>query len=174
MRIVEFWVLLFAFTHVAFAASAGTLVVSPESEDLIVTQWNHREVATRNWFGCREYDFLQGTGWYSSTWHNDFEPAFDVDDDDNVYTFETKRTWRQRYCASEMDQYNYVQLEWIDADGTVLHGRFSVIPGGQSDDVEIGCSVNHSNDPYNAITCDDAVVSWSADGTYYIDIFWEP
>jgi hypothetical protein len=172
MRNFVFWGSLFALTHLAFAASAGTLVVSPSSEDVVVTQWNHREVATRNWLGCREYDFLQGTGWYSSTWHNDFESIFD--DYENAYTFETKRTWRQRYCASEMDQYNYVQVEWIDANGTVLHGRFSIVPGGQSDDVEIECSVSHSNDPYNAITCDDAVVSWRSGSTVYVDIIWEP
>lgn len=171
MRPLVFLCSFVAVAHIAVAASAGTLVVSTPSEDVVVTEWNHREVASRKWPGCWEYDFLQGTGWFPSTWHNDFEPSFDEYED--AYVIETKRTWRQRYCASAMDQYNYVQIEWVDADGTVLHGRFSVVPGGESDDVEIGCSVSHPKDPYNAITCDDAVVSWSSSGTVYVDIVWE-
>lgn len=169
MRAFVFLSAFFAMTHLAVAASAGTLVVSTSTEDVVVTEWNHREVATRKWLGCWEYDFLQGTGWYPSTWHNDFEPVFD----DDLYVFETTRTWRQRYCASEMDQYNDVQIEWVDADGTVLHGRFSVVPGGDSEDVEIGCYISDVSDSYNAITCDDAFVNWNPKSTVYVDVVWE-
>lgn len=170
--------------------TAETLVIDVDGEGLLVTQWETREVSTKKWRpGCMQYDFLQRTGWAPRTWHDNLEPKIIEDD---LYVFETSSGFGRWYCGAEMDEYNYVELELITDAGETYRGRFKVIPGGESDDAVISCTLGEppilgddvameppaERTPVqiwedNAIVCENPVVAWGEYDEYYIEVLFD-
>lgn len=152
------FVMASAFLFVSQNLLAEKLFVDVDGTGLEVTQWETREVTTRKWRpGCMQYDVLQGTGWFPRTWHIDYTPEL-VEED--LYYFETSSGFWRWYCQAEMDEINYVQLEMDSGvEGAPLQGRFRVVPGGESNEAVVTCSVDKKAVYYNAIVCDDAVVA---------------
>ena len=169
---------------------AETLIVDVDGEGLVVTRWETREVSTKKWRpGCMQYDFLQRTGWAPRTWHFDYEPT-SIEDD--LYVFETSSGFGRWYCGAEMDEYNYVELEFITETKEMYRGRFRVIPGGDSDEASISCTIE--NPPIlgddavgetpeerapikiwedSAIVCENPIVSWGEYDEFYISVVFD-
>ena len=149
------------------SAHAATLIVSTGSDYVAAVDWEYRSVATRHWLGCWQYDVLQGSGWYPSTYYNTYTPEQSGYD----YRFTTDSGFWRNYCAAQMDQYNHVRLQYQGIDGTLYQGSFRVIPDGDSRETNIECWIDESRDSYNQLDCDDPHVIWSNSGTTTINIF---
>ncbi|HYX38187.1 MAG TPA: hypothetical protein VE954_34230 [Oligoflexus sp.] len=145
-------------------AAATTFEFVAENNEVIPVLWNYREVATRKVVGCRQWDVLQGTGWFQATWYTDYTPKAD----NTLYTVEPKPTLGARICAARMDAYNSVRVE-----AGALRGSFSVNPDGLSNETTITCRPNPAGTEYDNLVCDEAHVALSAQGTVRIVIRYE-
>jgi hypothetical protein len=146
------------------AAAATTFEFIPDTEGLVPVLWNYREVATRTVIGCRQWDVLQGTGWFQATWYSDYTPALQG----SVYTVTPKPKLAAKICAAKMDQYNSVRMEAGD-----LRGSFSIHPDGLASETSISCRPNPEGTEYTSLSCDEAHVFVPENGIVRIHIRFE-
>jgi hypothetical protein len=145
-------------------AAATTFEFIPDHSELVPVLWNYREMATRTVIGCRQWDVLQGTGWFQATWHIDYTPVAQG----NVYSVTHKQKLAAKICAAKMDQYNRVRME-----AGSLRGSFSVIPDGFANETSISCRPNPEAEEYNNLACDEAHVAVPNNGTVRIYIRYQ-
>ncbi len=158
-----------AVAQTAEPLSAGlALSIAPDASGIVPSTWEYRELSTRNIFGCNDYDILQGTGWFPATWYKTY-PFMAAGD---TFVVNLEHTFRAFLCAAQMDPYNSVYVERVDAGavGGKLAGRFGVVPDGTSGETTITCMRNPSGDPDRTLTCEDAHVRLPAKGTMTVHI----
>ena len=162
--------ILFTLLLTAVASTnAGTLVVTVDDPNLVPIEWVYIEVATYPWRpGCCYYDFLgcllQGEGgFYATTFYSYYEPTYD--DSSSSYNFETKCGIRRTFCEAKLDEFNTFLLKYNGQDGNTYEGSFRVIPRGDSETVDIKCSL-----VVGLLQCDDPVIAWDKEGTSTIRI----
>jgi hypothetical protein len=147
------------------ALAATTFEFIPDHPELIPALWNYREVATRTVIGCRQWDVLQGTGWFQATWYTDYTPVAQG----NVYTVTPKQKLAAKICAAKMDPYNSVRMEAGE-----LRGSFSIHPDGFASETRISCRPDPEGSEYNSLVCDEAHVAVPENGTVRIFMRFEP
>lgn len=150
--------ILFAILSFSSIASARSFTFVTDRPELVPVEWNYREVAShRNFPGCQGWDFLQGTGWFPSTWYTDYTPVLEQ----GAYTVETKHSsLRAKYCAAKMDPYNALRMELDNSEGvnTPLHGFVAIVPDGMSNDVTVECSIDLQSEVADLLVCGKAHV----------------
>lgn len=145
-------------------AAATTFEFIPDHPELVPVLWNYREMATRTVIGCRQWDVLQGTGWFQATWYSDYAPAFQG----KAYTVTPKQSLAAKICAAKMDQYNSVRME-----AGSLRGSFSINPDGIASETSISCRPDPEASEYETLVCDEAHVAVPNNGTVRIYIRYE-
>jgi hypothetical protein len=146
------------------AAAATTFEFIPNAEGLAPVLWNYREVATRTVIGCRQWDVLQGTGWFQATWYSDYAPTRQG----SAYMVTLKPKLAAKICAAKMDRYNSVRMEAGE-----LRGSFSINPDGLASETSISCRPNPEGTEYTSLSCDEAHVFVPENGTVRIHIRYE-
>jgi hypothetical protein len=164
MHIPNFQALCLAALLTTPAAAATTFEFIPENPELVPVLWNYREMATRTVIGCRQWDVLQGTGWFQATWYSDYTPVLQG----SFYTVTLKQKLAAKICAAKMDQYNSVRMEAGE-----LRGSFSINPNGVASETSISCRPNPEGTEYTSLSCDEAHVSVPENGTVRIHIRYE-
>jgi len=156
------------------ALSTGvSLVVKSASPGLAAQQWFYREVATRKVWGCYGYDFLQGSGWFLSTWYRTY--TFAPSAAGPVVNLE--RTLRAAACAARMDGINELTVSLATPEGPIT-GSFRVIPDGASTFANVACRrVDTPFTDYTGATrtsstlaCSDARVKMPSSGAMTVTI----
>jgi hypothetical protein len=145
-------------------AVATTYEFVSEDNLAIPVLWNYREMATRTVIGCRQWDVLQGTGWFQATWHTEYTPEADG----NVYRVTPTPKLAAKLCAAKMDQYNRMRVE-----AGALRGSFSVIPDGFASEASIICRPRPEGTEYDNLVCEDAHVSVPERGTVRVIIHYQ-
>jgi len=146
------------------AAAATTFEFVSEQNAVVPVLWNYRELATRTVIGCRQWDVLQGSGWFQATWYTDYTPLAEG----NVYKVKHQQKLGPKICAAKMDQYNSVRVE-----AGALRGSFSVNPDGFANETSVTCRPNPAGSEYDNLVCDEAHVAVSGQGTVRIFIRYE-
>lgn len=146
------------------AMAATTFEFIPDHPELVPALWNYREVATRTVIGCRQWDVLQGTGWFQATWYSDYEPTAQG----GVYSVTPRQKLGAKICAARMDQYNSVRME-----AGPWRGSFSIHPDGLENETSITCRVHPEKPEYESLVCDEAHVAVPGNGTVRIFIRYE-
>lgn len=149
----------------ATPAMATTFEFVSAENEVVPVLWAYREVATRTFLGCRQWDVLQGTGWFQATWHTEYTPVLE---DHDTYTVTPRQNLAAKICAAKMDAYNSVRVEAGD-----LRGFFPINPDGQSSETEVTCRPNPEGSEYDSLVCDEAHVAVSEKGTVRIYIRFE-
>jgi hypothetical protein len=155
-----------ALLPLAVSAHASTLTVNTHSSFLTAVQWDYRAVATRNLPGCTQYDVLQRTGWFPSTFYNTYLPAISG----NTYRFTTDTGFWRTYCNARMDQYNNVKLRFRASSGKVYEGSFRVIPEGTVTSDQVTCWIDESKDMYNQLQCTNPRLMWTNSGAASVSV----
>lgn len=170
--------LLLPLTAVTVTAN-GVLTIKPEDGGAITFgEWEYRESSTRSrfWVGCWMYDFLQGSGWFPSTWYQYIDPTETDGSDDNL-EYAVDRTLRAKYCNAQPDQYNYLDVKHIEEDGTVLDGFLRIFPDDTtSTSITVRCGpagVISSPCATCTLNCETATIAWDGRGTAEITVTWE-
>lgn len=163
--------------------NAGTLTVTTSNgTNLTLKDWEYREISTRSgWYlGCWEYDFLQGSGWFRSTWRQEIAPISNGNAT-NTVSYEVQRTSRANYCNSMPDEINFIDLEYALDDGTVLEGYARIVPDETQEsegkqEVTIQCAeaggVIDSPCFTCGLVCEEAKIPWTGRETIEVNIVW--
>ncbi len=157
---MKFLVVLAAFVLSAQFVFAANLTVVPETPGVSVISWDFREISTKKFPGCWQYDFLQGTGWYPRTWYKNYLPV----PVEESYVFSPKQTLTAKYCSAKMDQYNYVNIQKVTENST-LNGQFSIVPDGLTAEVNIYCTTSGES-----LVCENAHVLWEPSKTATVHV----
>ncbi len=151
-------------------ASAISFEFAPDRSELVPTVWTQREVSTRGILGCRQWDILQGTGWFPATFYTEYSPSLS----NGIYRVEHKQKWPAKLCAAKMDAYNTVRLEMRSdlVEEGLLRGFFHINPNGISNETTINCRFNPASTS-DTLSCDEAQVLVPKEGSVRIHIHLE-
>ena len=169
MRILPILILAITATVSSFA-SAISFEFAPDRSELVPTAWTQREVSTSGILGCRQWDVLQGTGWFPATFYTEYTPVLN----NGIYRVEHKQKWTAKFCAAKMDAYNTVRLEMRSdlVEEGLLRGFFHINPNGISNETTINCRFNPAS-TYDTLSCDEALVSVPKEGSVRINLHFE-
>jgi hypothetical protein len=161
---LKFFKALGLMSLLSSTAAATTFEFVSEHNTVVPVLWSFREVATRTVIGCRQWDVLQGTGWFQATWHTEYTPEAQ----ENVYRVTPKQKLAAKICAAKMDPYNRVRVEAGE-----LRGSFALIPDGFASETSIVCRARPEGTEYDNLVCDEAHVSVPERGTVRIFIHYQ-
>jgi hypothetical protein len=153
------------------AKDSTLFVFVAEDERLQPQIWHYRAVASRRWPLCMSYDVLQGGGWFPSTWHENLA----LTREGASYRVAVAQHGRQKFCDARIDPYNALEVEvHQEGDAPALHGQFSVNPNGSESTARVICRPLKTEDPYNNLTCSEAVVKVARDTVVTVFIEFDP